>query len=116
MKNCFKDWNQSSFFTSLYYRMLLAVLFACLATAAAAPIRVGNHWSGGFEGFFTVHADHAVTGWKAHLRFDSPVDSIEVNANKYMSDFQVSYLLSCPVLPAKYDSEVIFVYKVIRDL
>ena len=73
--------------------MLVAVLIACLATAEAAPIRVGNHWSGGFEGFFTVHADHAVTGWKAHLRFDSPVDSIEVNTNKFMSHLQVSYLL-----------------------
>ncbi|XP_045161145.2 endoglucanase E-4-like isoform X2 [Mercenaria mercenaria] len=58
--------------------MLPLFLLVCVTTSLAAPVNIVNSWNGGFQGTFTVHADHAVHGWKAHLTFDKPVDRLEI--------------------------------------
>ena len=58
--------------------MLPLFLLVCVTSSLAAPVTITNSWNGGFQGSFTVHADHAVHGWKAHLTFDKPVSSLEV--------------------------------------
>ena len=59
--------------------LFLTTLFT--ASLAATPLSYTNQWNGGFQGTFTVHADHEVHGWKAHLIFDRPIDSLEVITN-----------------------------------
>lgn len=59
------------------------LLLCCMVTLSrsAVQLQVTSHWVGGFNAVFSVHADHAYTGWKAHIVFDTPVDSIEVCAD-----------------------------------
>ena len=61
--------------------MLLLVLIAAVGIAHGANqrIKTTGEWQGGFNGVFTIHADNALHGWKAHLVFDKPVSSLEVN-------------------------------------
>ncbi|XP_064612017.1 endoglucanase E-4-like [Liolophura sinensis] len=60
--------------------ILYGLLLSCLVTLSrsAVPLQVTSHWVGGFNGVFSVHADHAYNGWKAHIVFDKPVESIEI--------------------------------------
>nr|BAF38757.1 cellulase [Corbicula japonica] len=58
--------------------MRLLLFLFCIHRLEAAPVTITNSWNGGFQGSFTVHADQAVHGWKAHLMFSSPIDSLEI--------------------------------------
>ena len=63
----------------LQCKMLYALCFAAVVSSASAgPLTVVRTWTGGCMGTFTVHADNAVHGWKAHLTFANPLDKLDV--------------------------------------
>lgn len=64
--------------------MSVLLVFVLVNSCLAVQIKITNSWNGGFQGTFTVHADHAVHGWKAHLVFDKPISSLEVNFVVYL--------------------------------
>ncbi|ESO89258.1 hypothetical protein LOTGIDRAFT_106859, partial [Lottia gigantea] len=41
-------------------------------------VEISRHWAGGFNGKFCIPITKELSSWKVHLRFDQPIDSIEV--------------------------------------
>ncbi|OWF45590.1 endoglucanase 13-like [Mizuhopecten yessoensis] len=59
-------------------RLLVLAVTVTLALGGATNVQITNEWPGGFQGTFTLHPDHALHGWKAHLQFSKPVDKVEI--------------------------------------
>ncbi|KAK3581341.1 hypothetical protein CHS0354_016185 [Potamilus streckersoni] len=58
--------------------MRVAVFLTAIASVTAFNVTVTNHWNGGFQGKFSINADHAIYGWRAHIVCNNPLDKLEV--------------------------------------
>lgn len=58
----------------------LLVLTALLSVNAEDQgVYIDNHWDGGFQGHVLLHPAVALHGWTIHVKFDHPVDKLEVS-------------------------------------
>jgi hypothetical protein len=73
-----------SFSNAIMHIFLCVVLFCgALADNRAS---VTQSWNGGFKGDITVHGE--LHDWRVHLKFDRPVNNVEVNKDSHISESQ----------------------------
>ena len=65
-------------FISLAWSLTFLALTLVL-TSCDVNVPVTNHWNGGFQGNACVPITKELTHWTMHLRFDHPVNSLEVS-------------------------------------
>ncbi|XP_050412652.1 endoglucanase E-4 [Patella vulgata] len=58
--------------------ILIAVTVLSSLVSGDTNIEIIRHWAGGFNGKFCVPISKELKSWKAHLKFDQPIDSVEV--------------------------------------
>lgn len=67
-----------------HYRQMLSILVVtCILVvtpneAIGDQVQIHNSWDGGFHGSFTIHTDHQIIGWTAHLAFSKAVQSLQI--------------------------------------
>jgi hypothetical protein len=58
---------------------LVLLTYLSSVRGEAQGVYITQHWNGGYHGHFTLSPSQALHGWKAHLKFSKPVDTLEVN-------------------------------------
>ena len=57
---------------------LVLLTYLSYVRGEAQGVYITQHWNGGYHGHFTLSPSQALHGWKAHLKFSKPVDTLEV--------------------------------------